>query len=82
MQKIRIIETTTYEYVPDLNEKFYAERNIMDIQGAFDVDFDWVSTEGGDLVEVVGEEYESKTRKWQIINEDGDVIYEETERDN
>lgn len=66
-EKIRVVQTTVYEYVPDYDDDFYLQSNITTLDGAMKVDIESLK-KGETSIDEIAEEI-STTFKWEIINE-------------
>ncbi len=67
IEKIRVVQTSVYEYIPNYDEDFYIQLNVTTLDAALKVDMESVN-KGETSIDEIAEEI-SSTYKWEIINE-------------
>lgn len=68
MQQIKVVETRTWIYEPELEADFYNEHGIKTIEEAMDIDSKEVENKKVALDEL-GDEPESVSYAWSIVGE-------------
>ena len=71
--RIRVVETNTIIYEPDLNSEWYVDYGATNIGAAMGVDRKDYNDGKVTLEELSKEEVE-KTTRWELIDADGNVV--------
>lgn len=72
--KIQAIETRVYEYEPDLDDEFYAERDVKTIEGALKADKEFFDKQGTKEMTDYLDDQPTVSVVWQLLGDDGSVI--------
>jgi hypothetical protein len=71
--KIRLVESRTVEYDPDLEDPFYSDKGATTIEGALNVDREFFENINGADIKDLDDDVTIE-RKWQLLGDDGSVI--------